>query len=143
MMKSGAPPDKVGVLYCLLPIEFHRLAAELFSKVITLWFLVLVQFFLEAVWVPLIKLGRLKFSDVKTYDYLSLIIKPFIITVRQFSFQSEMPSGNLQSNKLSFKCLRHKGIAELIHYTTITVISVKYVPTLSRDSPEYFSSTWI
>ena len=23
MMKSGAPPDKVGVLYRLLPIEFH------------------------------------------------------------------------------------------------------------------------
>ena len=23
MMKSGAPPDKVGVLHSLLPIEFH------------------------------------------------------------------------------------------------------------------------
>ena len=23
MMKSGAPPDKVGVLYRFLPIEFH------------------------------------------------------------------------------------------------------------------------
>ena len=23
MMKSGAPPDKVGVLHCLFPIEFH------------------------------------------------------------------------------------------------------------------------
>ena len=23
MMKNGAPPDKVGVLYLLLPIEFH------------------------------------------------------------------------------------------------------------------------
>ena len=76
------------------------LAAELFSKVITLWFLVLVQFFLEAVWVPLIKLGRFKFSDVKTYDYLSLVIRPFIIIVRQFSFQSDMPSGNLQYHQI-------------------------------------------
>ena len=23
MMKSGAPPDKVRVVYCMLPIEFH------------------------------------------------------------------------------------------------------------------------
>ena len=23
MMKSGAPPDKVGVLYCMSPIELH------------------------------------------------------------------------------------------------------------------------
>ena len=23
MMNNGAPPDKYGVLYCLLPIEFH------------------------------------------------------------------------------------------------------------------------
>ena len=32
MMKRGAPPDKVGVLYCLLPIEFHGSQAELISK---------------------------------------------------------------------------------------------------------------
>ena len=32
MMNSGAPPDKVGVLCCLLPIEFHGLQAELISK---------------------------------------------------------------------------------------------------------------
>ena len=23
MMKSGTPPDKIGVLYCLLPIKVH------------------------------------------------------------------------------------------------------------------------
>ena len=32
MMKSGAPPDKFGVLYCLLPIEFYLSRAELISK---------------------------------------------------------------------------------------------------------------
>ena len=32
MMKSGTPPDKVGVLHCLLPIEFYGSQAELISK---------------------------------------------------------------------------------------------------------------
>ena len=41
MMKSGAPPDNVGDLHLLLPIEFHGFT----SRVITLWFLVLSQFF--------------------------------------------------------------------------------------------------
>ena len=29
MMKSGAPPDKVGVLYHLLPIEFHGVTSRI------------------------------------------------------------------------------------------------------------------
>ena len=29
MMKSGAPPDKVGVLHCLLPIEFHGFTSNI------------------------------------------------------------------------------------------------------------------
>ena len=29
MMKSGAPPDKVGVLYHLLPTEFHGLTSRI------------------------------------------------------------------------------------------------------------------
>ena len=29
MMKSGAPPDKVGVLYHLLPIEFHGFTSRI------------------------------------------------------------------------------------------------------------------
>ena len=29
MMKSGAPPDKVGVLHCPLPIEFHDFTSKL------------------------------------------------------------------------------------------------------------------
>ena len=29
MMKSGAPPDKVGVLHCPLPIEFHGFTSKL------------------------------------------------------------------------------------------------------------------
>ena len=54
MMKSGAPPDKFGVLYLCLPIEFHGFTSRINSlRVITLWFLVLSQFFLEKVWVPL------------------------------------------------------------------------------------------
>ena len=45
MMKSGAPTDKVGVLYCLLPTEFNGFTSELVLRVITLWFLVLSQLF--------------------------------------------------------------------------------------------------
>ena len=46
MMKSGAPPDKVSVLHCLLPIEFHGFTSRIaFVRVITLWFLVLSQVF--------------------------------------------------------------------------------------------------
>ena len=29
MMKRGAPPDKVGVLHRLLPIEFHSLNSKI------------------------------------------------------------------------------------------------------------------
>ena len=50
MMTSGAPPDKVGVLYRLLPIEFHCSQAELI--VIILWFLVLSQFLYRLYGVP-------------------------------------------------------------------------------------------
>ena len=32
MMKSGAPPDKVGVLHRLLPIEFHGFTSRINSK---------------------------------------------------------------------------------------------------------------
>ena len=29
MMKSGAPPDKIGVLHCLLPTEFHGFTSRI------------------------------------------------------------------------------------------------------------------
>ena len=29
MMKSGAPPDKVGVLHPVLPIEFHSFTSKI------------------------------------------------------------------------------------------------------------------
>ena len=32
MMKSGAPPDKLGFLYRLLPIEFHGFTGRIDSK---------------------------------------------------------------------------------------------------------------
>ena len=32
MMKCGAPPDIFGVLYCLLPIEFHGFTSRINSK---------------------------------------------------------------------------------------------------------------
>ena len=32
MMRSGAPPDKVGVLHLLLPIEFHGFTSRINSK---------------------------------------------------------------------------------------------------------------
>ena len=51
MMKSGASPGKVRVLYRLLPIEFHGFTSRIDFKG-SLWFLVLSQF-LETVWVPL------------------------------------------------------------------------------------------
>ena len=33
LMKRGAPPDKVGVLHCLLPIEFHCFTRKLILRV--------------------------------------------------------------------------------------------------------------
>ena len=33
MMKSGVPPDRVGVLYCLLHIEFHCFTSSSFMQV--------------------------------------------------------------------------------------------------------------
>ena len=53
MMKSGAPPDKVRVLYTLLPIEFHGFKAELISKAYLPLVPGLISIFLETVWVPL------------------------------------------------------------------------------------------
>ena len=52
MMKSGAPPDKFGVLYRLLPIEFHGFTSRINSK--GAWSYLN---FLEMVWV------RLRFID--------------------------------------------------------------------------------
>ena len=45
MMKSGAPPDKFGVMYRIKNSMVSQ--AELILRVITLWFLVLSQFFRE------------------------------------------------------------------------------------------------
>ena len=50
MMQSGAPPGKVGVLYRLLPIEFHGSTSR--TKGYHSWFLILSQF-LEMVRVPI------------------------------------------------------------------------------------------
>ena len=30
MMKTRAPPDRVGVLHCLLPIEFHKFKGRIY-----------------------------------------------------------------------------------------------------------------
>ena len=46
-MKSGAPPDKFGVLYRIIAYSIVS-QAELILKVITLWFLVLSQFFRDS-----------------------------------------------------------------------------------------------
>ena len=54
MMKSGAPPDKFGVLYCLLPIEFHGFTSRINSKDYHSLVPGLISIFLETVWVPLI-----------------------------------------------------------------------------------------
>ena len=52
MMKSGAPPDKVPFHMFTYRIPMAS-QAELILRVITLWCLVLSQFFLKTVWVPL------------------------------------------------------------------------------------------
>ena len=50
MMKSGAPPDKVGVLYHMFTYRIPWFSqAELILRVITLWFLVLSQFFRDSI----------------------------------------------------------------------------------------------
>ena len=51
MIKSGAPPDKVGILYHLLPTEFGS-QAELISKGYYPLVPGLVSIFLQMVWVP-------------------------------------------------------------------------------------------
>ena len=47
MMKSGAPPGKFGVLYRRVTYRIYSMVSqvELILRVITLWFLVLSQFF--------------------------------------------------------------------------------------------------
>ena len=50
MMKSGAPPDKFGVLY---RIEFHGFTSIISSKGFHSLVAGLVSTFLEMVWVPL------------------------------------------------------------------------------------------
>ena len=47
MMKCGAPPDQFGVLYRMLIYSMVS-QAELILRVITLWFLVLSQFFRDS-----------------------------------------------------------------------------------------------
>ena len=45
MLKNRAPPDKFGVLYQLLHIEFHGFnSMDRCFRVITLWLLVVTQF---------------------------------------------------------------------------------------------------
>ena len=64
MIKSGAPPDKIGVLYCLLPIEFHGFT-KLISKGYHYLVTGLISIFLEAVWAPLANLNNLISPDMK------------------------------------------------------------------------------
>ena len=53
MMKKGAPLDKVGVLYRLLPIEFHGFTSRINSKGFHYLVPGIISIFLETVWVPL------------------------------------------------------------------------------------------
>ena len=53
MMKSRAPHDKVGVLYPLLPIEFHGFTTRIDFKGLSLFGSWPYLNFLEIVWVPL------------------------------------------------------------------------------------------
>ena len=55
MMKSGAPPDKFGVLYCMVTyiIEFHGFTSRINSKGYHSLVPGLISIFLQTVWVPL------------------------------------------------------------------------------------------
>ena len=53
MMKRGAPPDKVGVLHRLLPIEFHGFTGRIDSKGYHSLVPGLISFFSEMLWVTL------------------------------------------------------------------------------------------
>ena len=53
MIKSGAPPDKVGDRHCQLPIEFHGFTSRINSKGYHSLVPGLISTFLETVWVPL------------------------------------------------------------------------------------------
>ena len=55
MTKSGAPPNKVGVLYRLLLVELHSFTSRINSKRYHSLVLGLISMFLEMVWVPLNK----------------------------------------------------------------------------------------
>ena len=54
MMKGGAPPDKVGVLYCQLPIEFHGFTSIIDFEGLSLFGSWSYLNFSETVWVPLL-----------------------------------------------------------------------------------------
>ena len=53
MTKSGAPPDKFGVLYHIVTIEFHGFTSRINSKGYHSLVPSLISIFLEMVWVPL------------------------------------------------------------------------------------------
>ena len=53
MMERGAPPDKVRVLYHLLPIEFHGFTSRIDSKDYHSLVNGQISILLEKVWVPL------------------------------------------------------------------------------------------
>ena len=70
MMRSGAPHDKLGVLYHMVTseaIEFNGFTSIINSKVITLWFLVLSQFFRD---------GMGPFKVASDYEFCACYISP-------------------------------------------------------------------
>ena len=74
MMKRGAPSDKFGVH---VPYVYQSNSmvsqAKLILRVITLWFLVLSQLFLETVWVPLKGFSQLDTEHIiPSYDARSV-----------------------------------------------------------------------
>ena len=52
-MKSRAPPDKVRVLYRMLPIECHGFTSRINSKGYHSLVAGVISIFLEMVWIPL------------------------------------------------------------------------------------------
>ena len=75
MMKRGAPPDKFGVLYRLLDIEFYGFTSRINSKGYHSLVPGLISIFLETVWVPLIVMLGLNSAPQRLIYFENLAVK--------------------------------------------------------------------
>ena len=73
MMKTGAPPDKIGVLHRLLPMEFHGFTSRIDFKGYHTLVPGVFSIILEMAWVPLMTvLTQRKHQGVEIFYYIGL-----------------------------------------------------------------------